>query len=232
MAAKIAEQQQQQAELQVRTLELEQALAAARQALADSQAQHGENAPRLRQAFAAQDNLARLDQELAAQRSTSQQAEQQVADGQQQLQQLEDNQQRSLQQLAQIDTALADSQHLAGLANAWHAYLPQLKQVMLTGGRLAKGREELPGLQAQASQANAHLQAERDAYDLLFREARPNRRPLPSKSTCSVACCRTTASSSAPSKNCRACMAVNKSYASSCMPCANGSSRPCSNASN
>ncbi|MCK1978043.1 hypothetical protein LNK15_13495, partial [Jeotgalicoccus huakuii] len=89
------------------------------------------------------------------------------AEGQQHLQQLEDNQQRSLQQLAQIDTALADSQHLAGLANAWHAYLPQLKQVMLIGGRLAKGREELPGLQAQASQANAHLQAERDAFELL-----------------------------------------------------------------
>lgn len=172
LAANIAEQQRQQAELQGRTGELEQALQAARQALADSQAQHGENAPRLRQAFAAQDNLARLDQELAAQRSASQQADQQVAEGQQQVQQLEEHQQRSLQQLTQIDTALADSQHLAGLADAWHAYLPQLKQVMLIGSRLAKGREELPGLQAQASQANAQLQAERDAFDLLFREAK------------------------------------------------------------
>ncbi|MFT2161424.1 AAA family ATPase [Pseudomonas putida] len=172
VAAKMAEQQQQQAELQVRTRELEQALDTTRQALADRQAEHGENAPRLRQAFATQDTLARLDQELAAQRSIDQQAQQQVTDGQQQLQQLEDNQQRSVQQLAQIDTALADSQHLADLANAWHAYLPQLKQVMLIGGRLTKGREELPGLQAQASQANARLQAERDAYDLLFREAK------------------------------------------------------------
>ncbi|MEN5142626.1 AAA family ATPase [Pseudomonas juntendi] len=172
VAAKIAEQHQQQDELQRHTNALEQALNAARQALADSQAQHGDNAPRLRQAFAAQDNLARLDQELTAQCSSSQQAEQHVVDGQQQLQQLEDNQQRSLQQLAQIDSALADSQHLAGLASAWHAYLPQLKQVMLMGGRLAKGREELPGLQALASQANAQLQAERDAYDLLFREAK------------------------------------------------------------
>ncbi|RCL21491.1 chromosome segregation protein SMC [Pseudomonas sp. AFG_SD02_1510_Pfu_092] len=172
VAAKIAEQQQQQAELQERTGELEQTLAAARQALADSQAQHSDNAPRLRQAFAAQDNLARLEQELTTQRSASEQAEQQVADAQQHLQQLQDNQQRSLQQLAQIDSALADSQHLAGLADAWHAYLPQLKQVMLIGGRLAKGREELPGLQAQASQANAQLQTERDAFDLLFREAK------------------------------------------------------------
>lgn len=172
VAEKIAEQQRQQADLQVRTRELEQALEAARQALVESQAQHSENAPRLRQAFAAQDNLARLDQELTAQRNASQQAAEQVVEGQQQVQQLEDNQQRSLQQLAQIDNALADSQHLAGLANAWHAYLPQLKQVMLIGGRLAKGREELPSLQAQASQANAQWQAQRDAFDLLFREAK------------------------------------------------------------
>ncbi|NQD53813.1 AAA family ATPase [Pseudomonas sp. CM25] len=172
LATKITEQHQQQTELQVRTTELEQAQVTARQALADKQAQHGENAPRLRQAFAVQDNLARLDQELVTQHSTRQQAEQEVTDGQQHVQQLEANQQRSLQQLAQIDTALADSQHLAGLANAWHAYLPQLKQVMQIGARLAKGREELPGLQALASQANVHLQAERDAHDLLFREAK------------------------------------------------------------
>ncbi|MFJ4344014.1 AAA family ATPase [Pseudomonas sp. NPDC089401] len=172
VAAQIAEQQRQQSALQTQTGELEQALAAAREALAQHQAQHGENTPRLRQAFAGQDTLARLDQALTAQHSSSQQAEQQVTEGQQQLQQLEQHQQRSLQQLAQIDTALADSQHLAGLASAWQAYLPQLKQVMLIGGRLAKGREELPGLQAQASQANAQLQAQRDHVELLFREAK------------------------------------------------------------
>jgi len=172
LAAQIAAQHQQQGELQTRTGELQQALLAARQSLADSQARHSENTPRLRQAFAGQDSLARLDHELTAQRTASQQAEQHVAEGQQHLQQLEENQQRSLQQLAQIDEALADSQHLAGLANAWQAYLPQLKQVMLIGGRLAKGREELPGLQAQASQANVQLQAQRDHYELLFREAK------------------------------------------------------------
>ncbi|AXM95802.1 AAA family ATPase [Pseudomonas plecoglossicida] len=172
VAALIAEQQHQQAELQGRTGELEQALAATREALAHAQARQGENAPRLRQAFAGQDNLARLDQDLLAQRSACQQAEQHASESLQQLKQLEQNQQRSLQQLAQIDTALTDSQHLAGLANAWQAYLPQLKQVMLIGGRLAKGREELPGLQAQASQANAQLQAQRDSFELLFREAK------------------------------------------------------------
>jgi len=172
LAAQTAEQQRQQGELQTRTAALEQALVAARQSLADNQARHSENTPRLRQAFAAQDSLARLDNELTAQRTASQQADQHVAEGQQQLQQLEENQQRSVQQLAQIDEALAGSQHLAGLANAWQAYLPQLKQVMLIGGRLSKGREELPGLQAQASQANAQLQAQREHYELLFREAK------------------------------------------------------------
>ncbi|EKT4466105.1 AAA family ATPase [Pseudomonas putida] len=171
LAAELVDQQRQQADLQVLTSELEQALEAARQALAHHQALHSENAPLLRQAFAAQDSLARLDQALASQRSATQQADQDVADGQQQVQQLEEHQQRSQQHLAQIDMALADSEHLAGLASAWQAYLPQLKQVMQIGARLAKGREELPGLQAQASQANAQLQSQRDAFELLFREA-------------------------------------------------------------
>lgn len=172
ITAKLDEHTRQLAELQQRTAEQQQALETARLALTAAQAAHSDAGPLLRQAFTAQDNLARLDQQLAVQRSDSQQAEHQVAEAQQQLQQLHASQERSQQQLAQIDTALAHSQHLAGLASAWHAYLPQLKQVMLIGGRLGKGREELPGLQAQASQATAHLQAERDAHDALFREAK------------------------------------------------------------
>jgi exonuclease SbcC len=171
LQTQIAERQQQQAALDNQTRTLEQALEDARQALAQGQAVHAESAPRLRQAFAAQGDLARLDQELGEHRAACQQADQALAEGQEQLQQLQDHQQRTLQQLAQIDAALADSAHLAGLADAWQAYLPQLKQVMLVGGRLAKAQEELPGLQAQASQANAHLQAQRDSFELLFREA-------------------------------------------------------------
>ncbi len=171
LAVAIAEQQRQQGELHSRTSELEQALETARQALAQHQAQHSDNAPRLRQAFAAQGDLARLDKELGEQRAACQQAVQEVSDAEQHLQQLQENQLRSQQQLTQIDAALADSEHLGSLANAWQAYLPQLKQVMQIGGRLAKGREELPGLQAQLSQANAQLQAQRDSFEMLFREA-------------------------------------------------------------
>lgn len=169
--ADIDQQQRQQSDLQQNIDTQQQALEAARQHLARQQALQGDNAPRLRQAFAAQGDIARLDKDLAAQREACNQAEQEASAGQQQLQQLEDHQQRSQQQLSQIDAALAESQHLGGLADAWQAYLPQLKQVMLIGGRLAKGREELPGLQAQASQANAQLQAQREHFELLFREA-------------------------------------------------------------
>lgn len=169
--ADIDQQQRQQSDMQQDIDALQQSLEAARQHLGQQQALQGENAPRLRQAFAAQGDIARLDKDLTEQREACNQAEQEASAGQQQLQQLEDHQQRSQQQLSQIDAALAESQHLGGLADAWQAYLPQLKQVMLTGGRLAKGREELPGLQAQASQANAQLQAQREHFELLFREA-------------------------------------------------------------
>ncbi|MFT0870133.1 AAA family ATPase [Pseudomonas sp. CAM1A] len=169
--ADIDQQQRQQSDLQQHIDALQQSLEAARQHLVQQQALQGENAPRLRQAFAAQGDIARLDKDLAEQREACNLAEQEASAGQQQLQQLEDHQQRSQQQLSQIDAALAESQHLGGLADAWQAYLPQLKQVMLIGGRLAKGREELPGLQAQASQANAQLQAQREHFELLFREA-------------------------------------------------------------
>ena len=171
LLAEIDQQQQQQSALQLRTEEQEQALAGARQALEQHQAKHAEDAPKLRLAFAGQADLARLDNDLAEQDVACQQGAAAVEEAQQQVQQLDENQQRSLQQLAQIDAALAQSTHLASLADAWQAYLPQLKQVMLIGGRLSKGHEELPGLQAQVSQANAQLQAQRDSFELLFREA-------------------------------------------------------------
>ncbi|MCO7594130.1 MULTISPECIES: AAA family ATPase [Pseudomonas] len=171
LATTLEQQQRQQEALQAQTVELEQALAVARQALAEAQANQGENTPRLRQAFAAQDSLTRLDQELARLHAAGQQADQTVVEGQQQLQQLEQQQQRSLQQLAQIETALAESAPLAALGNAWQAYRGQLQQLLQIGNRLSQGRDELPGLQAQASQANAQWQEQRDAFELLFREA-------------------------------------------------------------
>ncbi|WP_295483637.1 AAA family ATPase [uncultured Pseudomonas sp.] len=172
LAAEIAEQTRQQADLHARLGEQEQAQLAAREALAQQQAQQAEQAPRLRQAFAAQHELARLDQDLEKQQSLCQDAEQRLVEGQQHLEQVQEHQQRSLAQLALIDTTLAESQHLSGLADAWQAYLPQVRQVVQIGARLAQGREELPGLQAQASQATAQVQSQRASLELLFREAK------------------------------------------------------------
>jgi len=171
LASELDAQQRQQSDLQNHTGELEQALESARQALSQAQASQGENAPRLRQAFAEQDTLTRLEQELVKARETGQQADLAAAELQQQLQQLTEHQQRGQQQLAHIEAALADSAPLAALTNAWQAYRPQLQQLLQIGNRLNQGREELPGLQAQASQANAQLQEQRDALDVLFREA-------------------------------------------------------------
>jgi exonuclease SbcC len=112
LAAAIAEQQRQQGELQVRTSELEQALETARQAWPSARPSTAIT-PRACARPSPPRTPGPPGQELGEQRAACQQAEQEVADGQQHLQQLEENQQRSLQQLAQIDAALADSQHLA-----------------------------------------------------------------------------------------------------------------------
>ena len=171
LAAVLEQQQRQQQALHAQSVQLQQATELARQALSQAETQQNECAPRLRQAFAAQDNLARLDQESAALAASAQQAEQALSDAKQQLQQLEQAQQRSVQQLATIDAALAASAPLAALGNAWQAYRGQLQQLLQVANRLTLGREELPGLQAHASQATAHLHAQRDALEVLYREA-------------------------------------------------------------
>ncbi|MBJ9977730.1 AAA family ATPase [Pseudomonas sp. S75] len=172
LASEIAEQNARQTALQARLVELEQAQVSVRDALAQQQAQQSDDAPRLRQAFASEHALAALDQALEKQLAAKTDAEQDLGHARQQVQQLQAHQQRSLEQLASIDAALAGSQSLAALADAWQAYLPQVRQVMQVGARLSQGREELPGLQAQASQANAQLQNQRDSLELMFREAK------------------------------------------------------------
>ena len=170
LATAIAGQVRQQSELQARAAQLEQDVEAARKTLAEVQASQAQSAPHVRQAFTEQHTLGRLEQELGKLQSLGEQADQAVAEGLQQLQQMDAHQRRSQQQLTQIAEALAHSAHLADLTSAWQAYRNQLQQLLLIGNRLNKGREELPGLQSQASQADAELQAQRDALELLYRE--------------------------------------------------------------
>ncbi|GGU56035.1 nuclease SbcCD subunit C [Pseudomonas laurentiana] len=170
LAMAIEQQRQQQVELQTAQQQLEQDLRRAHEVLTQALAHQAQNAPLLRQAFAEQDTLARLEQELADSLALHQQAEQASRDGQQQLQGLIE-QQRNGERLTQLDEHLAHSAHLSGLGEAWNAYRGQLQQLMLIGNRLNKGREELPALQQRAMDAARQLEEQRTHLAQIYHEA-------------------------------------------------------------
>ncbi|SDQ52569.1 exonuclease SbcC [Pseudomonas sp. UC 17F4] len=170
LAASIAAQRQQHEQLHSRQ-QLQDEQAKAREALGLALAQQSDSAPALRQAFAEQNTLTRLQQELTNSTGLKQQAEQASAEGQQQLLSLNEQQRLSEQRLQQIGAQLEQSVALAGLSEAWNAYRHRLQQLMQLGNRLNQGRAELPGLQQRASEAHAQLETQRAALALLYREA-------------------------------------------------------------
>ena len=167
----IEQQRQQQVELQAAQQQLEQHLHHAREALSQALAHQAQNAPLLRQAFAEQDTLARLEQELADSLALHQQAEQASREGQQQLHTLIEQQQLNSERLNQLGEQLAHSAHLSSLGDAWSAYRGQLQQLMLIGNRLNKGREELPALQQRATDAARQLEEQRTHLAQIYHEA-------------------------------------------------------------
>ena len=167
----IEQQHQQQVELQAAQQQLEQHLHHAREALSQALAHQAQNAPLLRQAFAEQDTLARLEQELADSLALHQQAEQASREGQQQLHTLIEQQQLNSERLNQLGEQLAHSAHLSSLGDAWSAYRGQLQQLMLIGNRLNKGREELPALQQRATDAARQLEEQRTHLAQIYHEA-------------------------------------------------------------
>ena len=171
LAVAIEQQRQQQVELQAAQQQLEQHLHHAREALSQALAQQAQNAPLLRQAFAEQDTLARLEQELADSLALHQQAEQASREGQQQLNSLIEQQQLNSERLNQLDEQLAHSAHLSSLGDAWSAYRGQLQQLMLIGNRLNKGREELPALQQRATDAARQLEEQRTHLAQIYHDA-------------------------------------------------------------
>ncbi|MDR0281409.1 MAG: AAA family ATPase [Paucimonas sp.] len=171
LASALEQQRRQQVELGERQVQLEQALATSREALASAREQQNDNAPRLREAFIIQNNLVRLEQDLNRDREASQQARQACSDAQGQLATLIEHQQRHEQSLASIAAQLEQSAALADLGNAWNAYRGQLQQVMLTANRLSQGREELPALQQRAETQARQCAELRNSLELLFKEA-------------------------------------------------------------
>ncbi|PWB31499.1 chromosome segregation protein SMC [Pseudomonas sp. SDI] len=171
LAAAIAGQRQQQVEWQARQQQLDAELSAASAALKTAIAAQADSAPQLRQAFAEQNTLARLDQELNAQLALVRQAEQASSEGQQQLHNLNQLQQRNRERLETVANQLAQSATLASLGDAWNAYRGQLQQLMLIGNRLSQGNDELPALQQRAAAAARQFEEQRAALALLFVEA-------------------------------------------------------------
>ncbi|PSS59255.1 AAA family ATPase [Pseudomonas sp. BBP2017] len=171
LAASISALRQQYDALQTRQQQLHSQQHDAQQALNQALSRQSESTPLLRQAFAEQNTLARLSQELGNCQTLKQQAEQACSEGQLQLLNLTEQQQLSAERLGQISEQLAQSASLAGLSEAWNAYRDRLQQVMQLGNRLNQGRAELPSLHTRAEQASAVLEQQRAAIALLYHEA-------------------------------------------------------------
>ncbi|WP_110971252.1 AAA family ATPase [Pseudomonas huaxiensis] len=171
LASALEQQRRQQTELGSRQQQLDQDLNGAREALTRALGEQTDSAPRLRQAFDTQHNLARLEQELTRDRALTLQAQQACEEGRSQLASLIEHQQRHEQTLASIAGQLEQSAALASLGSAWNAYRSQLQQVMLTANRLGKGREELPTLRQTAETRARQCEELRAELAVLFQEA-------------------------------------------------------------
>ena len=171
LAERILAHQRQQTALQAERQGLETQRAAAAAALLDAQRSHSDARPALQQAFDMQGDLARLEQELARQSTLHREAGQQAEDGHQRLRTLLDAQQHVQQRLEAIAQRLTRSEDLAALAQGWDAWRDRLNSLNLIASRLKTGESELPGLEQRAGRTTADLDRERQALELLYREA-------------------------------------------------------------
>ncbi|SFP38314.1 exonuclease SbcC [Geopseudomonas sagittaria] len=161
---------EQQQVLQQRLGELDAAASLAKTQLeAAEQARQQAEAP-LRQAFGEEQRLAELQQEL----SKAQQAEQRARDafsaGETALKQLQERQARLVSEQNQLAERLQRSAALHALCSAWDGHRPRLQQVVQLANQLAKGHEELPTLEAAATQADEQLHQARQQLDALQRQ--------------------------------------------------------------
>lgn len=171
LATQIQQHQQQQHDLHAQQTQLDSTRVEAAAALLDAQKQQTDAAPLLRQAFDTQNAVARLAQELTQAAERQQRAEQQSEQGQTALNTLLDQQRQVAERLERIAGQLERSNRLAPLSEAWNAYRDRLKQLMQTGNRLNQGQTELPQLEERAAIASQQLNDQRNALELLYREA-------------------------------------------------------------
>ncbi|KPC50017.1 Exonuclease SbcC [Pseudomonas amygdali pv. morsprunorum] len=171
LAEQILQHQQQQASLQDQQRQLETHRTQAQASLLEAQQNHSSAKPLLQQAFDTQNTLNHLAQELAKVSDLHQQTGQLCTEGQASLHILLDQQQLVSQRLERIAGQLEHSSELAPLAQAWSAWRDRLKSLTLIANRLKHGQSELPALQQRASTADQQLTEQRNALELLYREA-------------------------------------------------------------
>lgn len=171
LAEQILAHRRREAELAAERQRLETQRAGAAAALLDAQRHHADAKPSLQQAFDTQSDVARLEQELAKLRALLLEAGQQAEQGHARVQTLLDQQQHVERRLEGIAQQLARSEDLSALAQSWNAWRDRLKSLNLTASRLKAGESELPGLERRAAEASRDLDREREALDLLYREA-------------------------------------------------------------
>lgn len=171
LAERIGQQQARQLELSAQHLNLQTRRDDAHTALLAAQQQSGEARPRLQQAFDTQNTLTHLAQGLDKTRAQQQHSEQDCQQGQARLATLLDQQQQVAQRLQAIGAQLEASTSLAPLTQAWSAWRDRLKSLTLTANRVRLGQQELPALEQRVVEAEQQLGNQRDAVDLLYREA-------------------------------------------------------------
>lgn len=158
-AADLQQHARQQQALLLRLGELEAAAqqCATAQTAAEQARQHAD-AP-LRQAYAEEQRLSGLQQELTRAQQAEQQARDAWSGGEAALAGLQEQQTRLLGQQAALRERLQHSSALHALCSAWDGHRPRLQQAMQLASQLHKGHEELPALEQAARNAQARLAA-------------------------------------------------------------------------
>ncbi|MCO8165048.1 AAA family ATPase [Pseudomonas sp. 21LCFQ010] len=171
LAQHIAQQQARQGELSAAHQQLQASRDTAHTTLLAAQQQASESRSRLQHAFDTQNTLSHQADALSKARASQQQHEHDCQQAQQQLDSLLAQQQHLAQRLADITAQLDNSSALAPLTQAWSAWQGRLKSLTLTANRWRHGQQELPALTRRASDAEQQLAEQRNALELLYREA-------------------------------------------------------------
>ena len=171
LAAQLEQMRERQRALATEQGQLQAAGDTARQALAAASLAQSEAAPQLRQAFEAERDLARVQQEAdGLQKQVAAQLEH-LESGRKALADLLARQQLGATTLERLQLELDKSAELAPVAEAWSAWRDRLQGYLAVHNRLTQGHAELAQLQQRAQAAGEALSAQRNTLEVLYREA-------------------------------------------------------------